>query len=118
MLPKTSRRRLPGVEAAFAKECLTATGALAALSHLHRPCLHSQASSLGHSAESDPQRTHVHMRLLAHTAPLLQLAIQHPRIPPSGAPLPLTHALSGPPVPWLSLLPREWYGSAQKQGSG
>lgn len=60
----------------------------------------------------------MHLRLLAHSTPLLQLATPHPHIPPSGAPLPPTHALSGPPVPWLSFLPGDWYSSAQRQGSG
>lgn len=46
-------------------------------------------------------------RLLAHSAPLLQLGTPHPRIPPSGVPLPPTHALSGPPVPWLAFLPQD-----------
>lgn len=58
----------------------------------------------------------MHMKLLAHGAPLLQLGTLHPHIPPSAAPLPPTHALSGPPVPWLDFLPRDWYSSCTKAG--
>lgn len=127
MLATTGRQRLPGVEAAMGKGCRAATGApLSSIS-----CSGTVPIQRPHHPVTLQRQTHrelkMHRRLLAHSAPLLQLGTPHPRIPPIWCTTP-THPRSVWPSCALARLPptglvqfctkaEQWLRSAPGKGS-